>query len=291
MAPSALADAAAGATIGAAGWPAGGAPWLLLAASFCAYHGGMALNDWADRGRDARARPERPLPSGAIAPGAALAVAVLLLAGAPILGALAAPRAGAALLGVSLCAAVYDVAGRGPWLGPLLLGLCRAGNLCAGVLLGLAWRGGELDAWVLLPPAVYGAYVLVLSRLGRMEDAEDAGELGRRPSALLLGAAGLIVAAALVPLSAPAADGPGFAPVALVLALLGAAPLAVLALRTPVWTRGAVLGAMGLGLRRLLVVTAVLAARVGTADAYVVSAAILAGYGVSWGLRRVFPPS
>ena len=56
MAPSALADAAAGVLLGAGAWPGERAGWM-LAASFCAYHGGMALNDWADREGDARTRP------------------------------------------------------------------------------------------------------------------------------------------------------------------------------------------------------------------------------------------
>ena len=58
MSPSAAADAAAGVLLGAGTWPAGPAPFLLVAGSLCVYHGGMALNDWADRGHDARTRPE-----------------------------------------------------------------------------------------------------------------------------------------------------------------------------------------------------------------------------------------
>ncbi|NJA56170.1 UbiA family prenyltransferase, partial [Streptomyces sp. NEAU-H3] len=48
---------------------------LLAAGSVALYWAGMALNDWADRAEDARERPERPIPSGRLSPGAALATA------------------------------------------------------------------------------------------------------------------------------------------------------------------------------------------------------------------------
>lgn len=51
-----------------------------IGASLCLYEAGMALNDWADRDEDAVERPHRPLPSGRIPPGAALAAAGVLTA-------------------------------------------------------------------------------------------------------------------------------------------------------------------------------------------------------------------
>ena len=52
---------------------------------------------------------------------------------------------------------------------------------------------------------------------------------------------------------------------------------------------------MGAALRRLLIFSAtcalVGAARGGSADGWIVAAVILAGYPVSFALRRVFPPS
>ncbi|WP_166020489.1 UbiA family prenyltransferase, partial [Streptomyces chilikensis] len=71
-------DALAGAAAG------GGRPGVrtlgAVAASLCLYSAGMALNDWADREEDARERPGRPLPSGRVGPGAALAAAGTLTA-------------------------------------------------------------------------------------------------------------------------------------------------------------------------------------------------------------------
>ena len=46
---------------------------VLPLASVSLYWAGMALNDWADRDLDAVERPERPIPSGRVRPGTALA--------------------------------------------------------------------------------------------------------------------------------------------------------------------------------------------------------------------------
>ena len=51
----------------------------LCAASACLDLAGMALNDYFDRDIDALERPERPIPSGEIAPYFALGLGVALL--------------------------------------------------------------------------------------------------------------------------------------------------------------------------------------------------------------------
>jgi hypothetical protein len=132
LAPSAAADVAAGLTIAHAGAASAPELWWLVPSSLCIYHGSMALNDWSDRAEDERVRPDRPIPSGAIDPRAALAAALLLLLGGVAFAALALPAAALWMGGVALCASFYNLAGRGPWLGPLLLAACRAGNLGVG---------------------------------------------------------------------------------------------------------------------------------------------------------------
>src|SRR5699024_11386515 len=73
-------DALAGAA--AAGTLSGWRPIALAASSMCLYWAGMALNDFADRELDRAERPERPIPSGRVAPSTALGVASgLTLAG------------------------------------------------------------------------------------------------------------------------------------------------------------------------------------------------------------------
>lgn len=301
LAPSAIADVLAGVVLahGLAA-PAPGAgdprPWLLVLASLCVYHGGMALNDWADRVHDGATRPGRPVPSGAVpAPLARLLGLGLLLAG-PLV-ALAVDREVAGIVaGVALLAAAYDLGGRGPWVGPLLLAACRTGNLLGGAWLGskLAGRVPADEVHLLLPlPLLYGAYVFAVSRLGRMEDAEDDAPLGRRPPRFLAALAAVLLVAPVLPLPwHPDALGNGIRiPVATLVAAGGAFGLLRLAFRPVDWTRPMVMLAMGMCLRRLLVFTATVAALAGTASGYVVSLGILCGFPVSYALRRVFPPS
>lgn len=307
LAPSALADAAAGIAVGGvaaggAAWAPGAGPWLGLLAAAGIYHGGMALNDWADRAEDARERPERPIPSGAVSPGLALGVALGLLAVGLTAGFVASGAAGILWACVAGAAVLYDVAGRGPWRGPLLLGACRAGNLGAGLLLGADLAPGVLPDLVWALPLLYGAYVFVVSRLGRFEDGADAIE-GRAPSRLLGQAAGLLATAGLAaPLVlhlvrlpagvAPGWFGPrGLGPVlALVVGLSGARAL-VRAAGREVWTKRDVLPCMGLCLRRLLLWSAVAALATGTWGGLGVAAATLAGFPLAVRLRRAFPPS
>lgn len=291
LSPSAAADVAAGVVVGAGAWPAGLAPFALILASLCVYHGGMALNDWADRAHDARTRPERPIPSGAIGAGQALAAAVVLLVAGPLLALAAGTTPALLLAAVALLAALYDVAGRGPWRGPLLLAACRAGNVGAGLALGLAAASAAEPSALEIgaPLALYAAYVFVLSRLGRMEDAEDDAPVGRRPAMHLGAAALLLLAVPWVP--APTADEPLARAAAVLLAALAAWPLGRLALRDAPWERAAIPPAMGAGLRRLLVVTAALALRADWPAGLLVALAILCGYPLSHALRRRFPPS
>ncbi|GAA3693724.1 UbiA family prenyltransferase [Terrabacter ginsenosidimutans] len=106
-APAALTvpgDTLAGAA--SAGWPAGARTAALPVASTCLYWAGMALNDWADRQVDAVERPERPIPSGRVPAGTALAVAGTLTAAGVAAAAVGGGRRSAATAAV-LAAAVW----------------------------------------------------------------------------------------------------------------------------------------------------------------------------------------
>ena len=271
--PSAIADVLVGISLAhLGGVPLDPEVWLLIPASLGIYHGAMALNDWADREVDARERPERPIPSGAVPSGIALGVAMLLMLGGVMWAAAAGPRAGIWMAAVATLAALYDVAGRGAIRGPLLLGLCRAGNLGAGLL--SPWLVG---AEPLLSPllvgvlvGVYGLHVASLSSLGRLEDGEDDEPLGSRPTRFLIGAALssslLGLASLIVFLVAPAHGLPGSRePVtsigAVVIALWNGRVLlgAARQMAAKGWSRPLVGAATGLCLRRLPWTTAGLA--------------------------------
>ncbi|MBL8863411.1 MAG: UbiA family prenyltransferase [Planctomycetes bacterium] len=291
LAPSAAADPVAGLVCAAGGFPADARAFWLVPASLGVYHGALALNDWRDREHDAATRAGRPIPSGAVRPGAALALGLLLILSGVACAGLAAPASAAWMGGVALLAVLYDLAGRGAWRGPLLLAACRAGNLGAGAAWALGAGVAPASPLALLAPAgLYGLYVFLVARLGRLEDGEDQRAIEQRPRALLCAAAAALVLLALAPAEAPAVARAG----ALVLALSGAAGLAAEGLRRPRWTRGDVEHAMGLALRRLLVATAVVAllgARPPAWEGALAAGLILLGFPLGHALRRAFPPS
>lgn len=308
LAPSAAADIIVGIAIAHRGqWPTTVLPWLLIPASLGVYHGAMALNDWSDREEDSLSRPDRPIPSGAIGPGFALAISVLFILGGILWAAAAGPRAGVWMAVVALLAVGYDLAGRGPLRGPVLLGLCRAGNLGAGLASPFLVGHADLRTMVMLMPLalLYGLHIFFISRLGRLEDLEDQEPLGERPTDAMRGA-GLtalavpvvgLFACAWMALPAPLEESALPLSVGLVLssALAGWNSITLLGrARTEHvkgWQRATVGAATGLALRRLSLFTAsiaVLGAFMGPASWVAVGFAIL-GARVSGMLRSVFP--
>jgi len=306
LAPTALADVAAGVVLGAETWPLGLSFLALLLASLSVYHGAMALNDWADREWDAKTRPDRPIPAGDITPRAALTVALCLLASAPAWTLLAIspnwshPASIACVIATALSAVfavAYDLGPRGAVLGPLLLATCRALNLSAGVFFGLSATAAESAApgiLALLVIPAYAAYVFVVSRLGRLEDGESEEALARTPSrycrrlAVLLGGVGSLACLRALLLEGELPSWEALLPLAIGLA--GASALWKLARRTA-WTRAHVIEAMGCALRRFLVFTACSALLVPGLAPAVVAALILCGFPLSFWLRKVAPPS
>ena len=295
LAPSAVVDALVGLAIGTAG---AGPGWLVAllacAGSLCAFLGGMAWNDFADRHEDSKTRPERPLPSGALTPAAAFRTGLGLFAVGLLCAFAIDLRAGVLLALVIAAAATYDLAPRGAWSGPCLLGGCRAGNLSFGVVAGLSatQTPGELAHF--LPAIGYGSYVLLLSRLSAFEDgarAIGAKGLGPRTYASL---AGWVLA--FLPVSALA-----LRPQPMDLGIVCACALSVLSAllllqhvrRVQEWTPPKVGQTMGMGLRRLMIATGSLACMTWHGDlfAYFAAFAALAGMWISLRLREAFPPS
>ena len=192
LAPTVVADLCGGVAL-ARGGPGGGEIVARLAGvSLLLFCGGMALNAWVDREEDRITRPRRPLPSGAIPPGAALAGGLVALAAAPALafaiggehrGAVAAWAAGmAALIGL-----YHTPLKRHAAAGSLLLGAIRGGDLLLGAI-GAAGTGpGLIAAWP--AAAAYAAYVVGASLVAHEED---------RPPSMTTVRAGVVVALAAV---------------------------------------------------------------------------------------------
>jgi 4-hydroxybenzoate polyprenyltransferase len=129
------------------------------------YTGGMVLNDAFDRDVDARERPERPLPSGAVTPSAAFFIGGgLLAAGALLLATFGVESAimGAALAGLIL---IYDVWHKGNRLSPILMGACRA----------LVYLGTAAAAGAALEAPVLGAALALLAYIAGVTQAAKGG--------------------------------------------------------------------------------------------------------------------
>ncbi|GHJ49560.1 transferase [Catellatospora sp. TT07R-123] len=135
----------------------------VAAASVCLYWAGMAANDWADRDLDAIERPERPIPSGRIAPNTALAIAGGLTAAG--LG-LAAAAGGRRTLGTAavLAAAVwaYDVKAKNTAAGPAAMAVCRGLDVLLGASTGRMRRAVR-------PALTVAAHTYAVTALSRRE--------------------------------------------------------------------------------------------------------------------------
>ncbi|GAA2380764.1 SCO3242 family prenyltransferase [Streptomyces carpaticus] len=177
-------DSLAGAA--AAGWPYGGRTWAAPAASVCLYLAGMALNDFADSDLDAFERPERPVPSGRVAPFQALGTAVAL-SGAGLGLAAVAGGTRALRVAVPLTAAVwsYDLWAQRTEAGPAVMALARGLD----VLLG---AGGDLRR-AALPAFAVAAHTAGVTTLSR---GEVSGTTGRAAAAALTGTASAAATAA-----------------------------------------------------------------------------------------------
>jgi 4-hydroxybenzoate polyprenyltransferase len=180
-----------------AGWWIGGGRglglplWAGVAAAALFIMAGMALNDVADKDVDARERPDRPIPSGAVTLGAAWALSLGMMALG--LGLLAAVHPLSALCGLALCAAIfaYNFLLKGGPLGPAAMGLCRALNLLTGM--SLAWDALP-NAWPRgIPLALFSlwSYIALVTFLAR----DEVGGNSRRRAARFLAGLGAWFAA------------------------------------------------------------------------------------------------
>jgi 4-hydroxybenzoate polyprenyltransferase len=162
---TAAADSIAG-FLYAGGSPADFKSWLRLGvASMLLYAGGVALNDVCDIAADDRERPFRPIPSGRISRGHALAVSIVLLAAGIAMALTLSSRCALVASGVVLCIALYDAALKKTPLAPILMGACRGLNLLLGMSLLNALAP---NLWV-KPVALMIVYVTSLTFFARRE--------------------------------------------------------------------------------------------------------------------------
>ncbi|MET7848330.1 SCO3242 family prenyltransferase [Streptomyces avermitilis] len=276
---------------------------LAICSSLCLYEAGMALNDWADRAEDAVERPHRPLPSGRVRPGAALAAAGALTAAGLALAA----RAGRPALTVAapLAATVwaYDLTLKRTAAGPLAMATARGLDLLLGAT---ATTGSPRRA---LPSALaLSTHTLAVTAVSRRETQGGSssaplaalavtgvltGTLSRRPAhapvssngagtpparantaagtAPIRGARGTAAGTAPPPGARGTASHTLHAALTAVYAATAARPLfhAVLNPSPPLTQR-----AVGAGIRAMIPLQAALAARSGAATTAVLTAAL-----------------
>ena len=174
--PTVWTNVAAGVALSRAGLPVAVSFGLVLAFSLF-YVGGMYLNDAFDRHIDARERPQRPIPSGAVASSTVFAIGFGLMAvGWLMLVAIGygpddgtrwrGPLVGALLAGVIV---VYDMWHKGNPLSPVIMGLCRV----------LVYIGAAVAVAPLPSAAVVVAAAVALSYLIGLTYAAKQETLGR----------------------------------------------------------------------------------------------------------------
>ncbi|MFW6133638.1 MAG: UbiA family prenyltransferase, partial [Planctomycetota bacterium] len=170
--------------------------WIAApAASVLLYAAGLVQNDWADRRRDARDRPERAIPSGRITPRTALATSVVLLVAGVAAARVCGPPTLATACGLVAAVSCYNLlTKRLPVLGPVNMGLCRALSVGIGLAAGAeqvaaGWSGDfrpGLSPMLLLPAGVIGVYVAAVTAIARGEArATGVGWLRNLPAGML----------------------------------------------------------------------------------------------------------
>ncbi len=169
------------ATGGVLDWRVAGA----MATSLLLYCAGLLLNDYFDRHIDARERPDRPIPSGAAKAGAVLAVGlVLLVLGVGVAFAVGHAGAGAVAIALALAVFAYDaVLKRVPWLGPVVMGSCRAGS----VVLGAAFVARPMAPPVVAAAGLMWVYISTVTLLASKEtSSKPLGDTAIAPFAILV---------------------------------------------------------------------------------------------------------
>ncbi len=171
----------------------------ILLASGALYLSGIVLNDVFDREIDARERPTRPIPSGAVSVVTATVLgAMLMVAGVAIAWWIGrAPGMLATLLAV--CILLYDGGMKATKLGPLVMGSCRGLDLALGLSTGLPLT----SRWPLVAiagPVVLAVYVTGLTYIARDEVDGNTTRRARTGLALLaLLAIGVVIGLAIAP--------------------------------------------------------------------------------------------
>lgn len=147
-------------------------------ASVLLYAAGLLDNDLVDQPRDAKERPDRPLPSGAVPRSHVIIVLVLFCVTALLLGyfmlTLEAVGVEVVLLAAIL---VYNrIKQACPLTGGLMMGLCRGLNLLFGAAV---LAGGLLDPLLIWPALLAGCWAVYIFSVTLLAQRETTGDVRR----------------------------------------------------------------------------------------------------------------
>lgn len=254
---------------------------LCVAASLCLYSFGLVSNDLVDLKEDSRERPDRPLPSGQIRPGVALAVAITLALAGVALGFVAGCWADMVAVALTLTILLYNLWGkRVPVWGPLNMGLCRGLSLLLGAAAAGSW--GLRLPLVIISAVGLTLYVAAVTQIARRETVPGpVGPVRWLPGIILL--LWFALFELLVPWSGPS---PRLPSTVVALAAVAWSVLCAQSICGAAEPR-TIAGAVGGFLRGLLLVQAALVAIVFYAGA-VLAAALLLMLAASSGLAKRF---
>ena len=180
--PTVISNAVAGAVLASTAAEAGTVAVVAVAMALF-YTAGMILNDLLDFEVDRRERPERPLPSGQVSRGAALAVVVALFVAGETLLVVEGWEPAVAGLGLIGLIVLYDTWHKGNVFSPVLMGGCR---FLVYVVAALAVAGMvAIEVWT--AAAVLLLYIVGLTQVAK---AEGSTLLSAWPLAAVLAAIG-----------------------------------------------------------------------------------------------------
>ncbi|HWM09010.1 MAG TPA: UbiA family prenyltransferase [Solirubrobacteraceae bacterium] len=180
--PTVISNTVAGAVLASTAAEAGTVAVVAVAMALF-YTAGMILNDLLDFEVDRRERPERPLPSGQVSRGAALAVVVALFVAGETLLVVEGWEPAVAGLGLIGLIVLYDTWHKGNVFSPVLMGGCR---FLVYVVAALAVAGMvAIEVWT--AAAVLLLYIVGLTQVAK---AEGSTLLSAWPLAAVLAAIG-----------------------------------------------------------------------------------------------------
>lgn len=168
----------------------------LAIASVLLYAGGTTLNDYFDAVIDARERPERPIPSGAIPRRTAGALGATLLAGGVLVAlGTAGPRAGLFAAALAAVIALYDGVLKGTPAGFLAMGGARGLDVLLGTAAGVTATTAALPAWAFAIPVVVTLYIAAVTYMADNEaTTTERGAVAAAAAGVLLAVLGVLAA-------------------------------------------------------------------------------------------------